>query len=221
MSYSKKTPKSQKQESDQFTWYYKQGPVNIPNPLYVTSIDPSFKNGNYAMRMEKLDFNSNGELSNITPLIFTRLNLGEHPHIELYRLFDSSKELLLKTNILLIERQLPENYQNIRIQQHTESWFFIELSKNTNQHFTILEMDPRFKGKALGAPKNLNSTGLKAWAIDEARRILVDRGDETSLKILDSCKTKKDDLSDTVVQSEAFYKSNLLRSTSNLTDLYI
>ena len=116
---------------------------------------------------------------------------------------DSLWDLLLQTHLIIIERQLPENYWGIRISQHIISYLLIKL-KDAPLLPMILEIDPRLKGKQLGIPSGLGKKEYKSRLIEKARELLSMRGDIVSSKILERYK-KKDDIADTVCQIEAVF----------------
>jgi hypothetical protein len=66
----------------------------------------------------------------------------------------------------------------------------------------IAEVDPKLKSKILKAPKGVD---LKKWSVEEAVKILKGRDDDNSIKIIEKTK-KKDDLADTVCQSQAWWQ---------------
>jgi hypothetical protein len=105
-------------------------------------------------------------------------------------------------HFIIIERQLPQNYKTTRIAQHTITYFCLRI-RDTPLLAAIVEVDPKLKGKILGAPKGINDKQLKTWAVEKARELLTIRGDTFSLGVLDCFRNKQDDLSDTVCQIEA------------------
>jgi hypothetical protein len=66
-----------------------------------------------------------------------------------------------------------------------------------------VSINPKLKGRMLGAPKSLLGKQLKLWAQETAIKILTDRQELWSLSVISRHK-KKDDLCDTIVQLEAF-----------------
>ena len=104
---------------------------------------------------------------------------------------------------IIVERQLPQNYKASRIAQHTLSYFFLKL-KDSPLFPSIIEIDPKLKGKILGAPKNITDKQLKSWAIEKGTNLLNIRQDTYALTVLKQFKNKQDDLCDTICQIEAF-----------------
>ena len=185
-------------------------------PWYqVVSIDPARKN--YALRIERRYHNGW-----ITPVVFDKVSIESiqeegttlicHTYQVLTDFLNKYEQFYDECHFIIIERQLPQNYKATRIAQHSISYFSIRLH-NKPLLASIVEIDPRLKGKVLGAPKGINDKQLKSWAIEEARKLLTIRGDEFSLSILDFFRNKQDDLSDTVCQIEALFISWGLLST--------
>lgn len=133
--------------------------------------------------------------------------------------------------VLVIERQLPDNYKLVRIQQHVMTTFESILGHYRN--FSIVEIPARLKSKQNGADPNIKAHALKTWSIDAARMLFARRHDElgalslTKTRAVPKRKSKKaaqdreqpasgaaaeqplppqkiDDLADTVNQAEAF-----------------
>ena len=177
-------------------------------PYYqVVSIDPARKN--YAMRIERRY--NNGW---ITPIVFDKVSIEaidilggvtvHNTYQVLTSFLDKYREFYDDCHFIVVERQLPQNYRATRIAQHTISYFSLRLHDKPLLP-SIVEIDPKLKGKVLGAPKGINDKQLKTWAIEVARRLLTLRRDDFSLQVLDSFRNKQDDLSDTVCQVEALF----------------
>jgi len=116
--------------------------------------------------------------------------------------FLNSRDIDYSTcHCIMVERQLPENYIATRIAQHLLSYFML-VTCDKGVYPTIMEIDPRFKSKMLGAPANLNKTGLKAWAKEAASFLLNCRQDHDGMRLYGAIR-KQDDPADTIVQSEA------------------
>jgi hypothetical protein len=185
----------------------------------VVSIDPAWKN--FAIRISRRY--SDGKID--PPLLFAKYD---------FTLADKARDdtkdcvflgygaslvqfqqwlpLLRESHIIMIERQIPENYKATRMMQHALSFFMTHL-RDMPLMPMIMEVDPQLKGKMLGAPKGCRGTDLKNWAVEKALEILTVRDDQVSLAILAKNKRKMDDLSDTVVQEEAWFLYNGLPTT--------
>jgi len=119
-------------------------------------------------------------------------------------LLDRYINLIYNCHLIIIERQLSKNYKMVRFSQHIISYLIVKLMNNPCKT-VILEVDSKLKSRQLAAPKGLNAKEIKKWAIQLADRILKARQDQKSLSIIKSAKSKKDDLSDTVIQIEAIF----------------
>lgn len=131
--------------------------------------------------------------------------------INLSHYLDSIISQINECDFIIIEQQMKTNPMAQRLEQHCVSWLtFMYL--DTKQ---IIVFPARNKTQVLGAPKKLlDSKGKlkkmtkpqrKKWACDETAYILNLRDDIESLHFVFSLnKSKKDDLSDVVVQLNAF-----------------
>lgn len=131
--------------------------------------------------------------------------------IELSNYLESHMDEFDKCSFVVIEQQLKKNPMAQRIEQHCVSWFtFMYLDTKE-----ILIFPAKNKTQVLGAPKKLvNAKGKygkmtkaqrKKWACDETSHILGLRDDIDTLHFIFSLnRTKKDDLSDVIVQINAF-----------------
>lgn len=170
----------------------------------VVSVDPATKT--YTIRVERRYFTGQ-----IIPLHFVKVKLNPDPdatlmctaYDNLTNLLDSLMPLFEESHMFMVERQPPVNYKTVRISQHTLSYFMIKM-KNRPLLPLIIDVDPKLKGKQLGAPKGINEKQLKIWAVEKATELLLKRGDHYSLDIIHKT-TKKDDLADTVCQIEAVF----------------
>lgn len=177
------------------------------NYIQVVSIDPAINN--YAIRIEKRRHDGVIETIVFTKTKFTELESdGTHIINDLYykitKFLDKYKDLFLKSHYFIIERQLPLNYKAVRVSQHTISYFSL-LIQDQPLLSSIIEINPKVKSILLEAPPKLTSKQLKVWSVEKATNILRDRGDDYALQLL-SKEKKKDDLCDTVLQIEGFFK---------------
>lgn len=204
-----KVPKSQQPSKAPFTLFTPAGAwTNARTGIQVCSVDPARKN--YAIRIEK--WLPSGR---IVPVAFTKVSVQEEADPEIpdsvcatfaniTALLDGYAPLLAECHIFVVERQLPQNYFACRYAQHTLTYFMTRYAGGVLRP-TILEVDPKFKTKALGAPKGLNEKQIKAWTISYARPCLAARGDGWSIAVMNRTPKKQDDLADTVCQVLALF----------------
>lgn len=114
----------------------------------------------------------------------------------------------------LIERQMKENYQSVRIQQHVQTYLTFH-TKDIPLLPIIIEVNAQVKGRVLGCPSNLNKNGYKQWSAEKALQLLSDRNDTEGYEKLSNA-TKKDDLGDTVCMIEAMCVLLNFRLTSKV-----
>jgi hypothetical protein len=156
-------------------------PFDLTQDNFIFSIDPGKEN--FACRLEKRL--SNGE---IEPLIFVKIALSENALTDITTFLNNNEENLSKTNIMIVERQMPINYRMVRVSQHCETYF---LTKYRN--VSLLEISPKLK-----AEKKLTFT--------TALQILEQGKDFKSKELLEVMKKQKlkiDDLCDTICQIHA------------------
>lgn len=209
MSYfgAPKIPKSEKVDKTPYTLHY---PHTIPpesrlncNFCRVISIDPG--RVNFAFRMEDRFFDGT-----IRPIAFEKIAIKqiiEENNVTICGTYKNLTAFLEKfiefypyVRMIIIERQLPNNYQAVRISQHTISYYSMRLF-NSSLLPEIYEVAPTLKSSAFHKPK---SEDLKKWSVKMAIDFFQATSDHASLEILKKEK-KKDDLADTKTQIEALF----------------
>lgn len=215
MHYGLRINKTEAPDKTPYTIYYPHiKPVTERNwtqgYYQVASIDPARKN--YAIRVER-----RYEDGRIEPIVFDKFSIEsirfEGPNNEI--MINDAFQVLTRNlrqydtyfnqcHFIIIERQLPQNYKATRIAQHSISYFSLLLQDNPLLP-AIVEVDPKLKGKMLGAPRGITDKQLKSWAIEKGRELLNARGDVFSLGVLDHFNKKQDDLCDTICQIEAVF----------------
>lgn len=206
--YGLKIPKSQQPDKLDYTLYYPHTKkindrVWDQNYTQFISIDPALKN--LALRIERrykdgkivclfsAKYNpSNNCVTNNINNLYQNIN----------NILDEQQHYFIDTHFVIIEKQIPKNHNAVRIAQHLVTYFLINF-KNLPLCPSIIEVDPKLKGKMLGAPKNINERQLKLWSIEKAIELATKREDEYTLTLLKKTK-KKDDLADVLCQIEAF-----------------
>lgn len=219
--YQRKTPKSQKPYN---SVYVSHNPHTVslnkrkwPKRIRIISIDPGWTY--YAIRVEERNPSKPGE---IKTLHFDKIglkkdeqNLSDDLICPMYtyitNYLDKYLDLFKTCHVVIIEKQLPVNYKAVRMSQHTLTYFMTHLKNIEPNLAMFFEVNPKLKGKELGAPPHLNERGIKLWAIEKAKDLLDMREDKIGLDIMNrkdprtKRKEKKDDLADTVCQIEAFF----------------
>src|SRR3990167_39773 len=208
-----KAPKAEQEEKTPYTLYNPHSldqSKRVWNSDYyqVISVDPAYRN--FGLRIERR--HTDGR---IIPLVFLRANLAinitkDSPELlstairSASDLLDELSHFFQDCHLVIIERQLHENYKSLRVSQHVLTYFLIKM-KDMPLLPTILEINSKLKTQELGAPKGLNKNQIKEWSVLKARQLLEWRDDKDSLKIMNQGKRKQDDLADCVCMIEALF----------------
>ncbi len=188
--------------------------------IRIISIDPGTKH--LAIRIEKRILNKNlveSEKSNGHNVITEYMhifNLSSYTEDELkvsrllgaiYTALDSLNSYFNQLHIVIVEKQMPQNQKMVRMATAIHMYFACKL-RDSPLLPLIIELDPKVKTRFLLAPSDIKGhySKTKAWGIKKALEILKVRGDTNTIDMITNCKgvNKKDDLADTIIQSEAF-----------------
>jgi hypothetical protein len=180
--------------------------VPFPEKKIIFSIDPG--RVNFACRLEERK-----EDGTIEGLLYVKKRFEEL--LDINRFFDENQELLSKTTICIVEKQMSINYTMIRVAQHVETYFLTKYPS-----VAVYEISAKLK---VG----------KEETIETAKKILSKGNDKTSVELLERLgnpqkqagqrkpkKEKLDDLCDTVCQIEAFM-NEMKRLEFKVTQGYI
>jgi hypothetical protein len=177
--------------------------------LQIVSIDPAVVN--LALRIERRYTNRPPEVVH-----FDKVTLTDDPEVPLALALHTWLMTLdhefSESHVFLIENQLRQNPWATRVDGHLCA-FFLARYAGRGLHPLVAEVSPKLKSKQLNAPKGED---LKKWSVEKATAILTERGDVTSLAILDGFK-KKDDLADVICQSESWCQKFLKPETLIVT----
>ncbi len=185
----------------------------------VVSIDPA--EIDLAFRIEKRDYDG----VNVKTEVFVKWDMSMYStaytntdtsyiYSHLMGELDKYTDLFKETHLVLIERQMAINFRMVRFSMCLISYFLRKMRKGIYLPM-IYEIDSQLKSKQLGAPKGFRGVQLKEWGIEVSLHILEYRRDTISYNIIKNEKSvgKKDDLADTVIQIEAFFKYMGLETT--------
>lgn len=212
--FNKKTPKKEAQGKDYLTFHLRSSyPTEHWTGQYinVVSIDPGIVN--FGFRIETRL--SNGQVNTIELIrkCFSKEIITEGNYMSLYsdisRWLDQYINYFSQCHIFIIERQLAENYQSVRVSQHIITYLLFLLSKSPITPI-LVEIDAKAKYKYLDAPTGYTATVLKQWGTEYAIELLKSRNDHAALNLILGTKgvrkqKKQDDLCDTILQIEAFW----------------
>jgi hypothetical protein len=208
--YATRTPKSQKPDSNAYI-IHKIHSIDESNRDWtqgykiIISIDPGIKN--FALRIEKRYDNGYIEVLGFDKIDFSSYETGKDNvsalYLEITRYLDTYIDIYRMCHVVVMEKQLPQNYKMVRTSQHVISYFSFVL-RDIETLPLLIEFDAKLKTKLLGCPPNLNLKGKKEWTIAKVMVMLEERGDMESLSVIKNApKRKQDDLSDIVAQIEA------------------
>lgn len=197
------------------------------NYYQVISIDPSIENFGFRIERRYLNIDDPTVTGKIDTLVYERITFesktnkttktgrviggivdNSNYYYQLYdyitRYLDQYSNYFPTTHFIIMEEQLPQQYKCVRVSQHVISYFLLRKDRFTLcPHF--IELNSDIKYSALGCPKGLNTDFKKKWGQNVAYELSNRRKDTVALDILDS-NTKLDDLADTLIQIEAWFK---------------
>ncbi len=179
----------------------------------VVSIDPGI--ANFAICIERRY--SNGVIQTIE-LSNTKIIHDSKNDITLYYKVNEHLNQFLNIfkscHFILIEKQMSKNHKCTKLFQHLITYFMMVCATNRNVPY-ITELTSTFKSRQFGI-KGLKRPELKRWGEEKAYELLTIRGDGYAIDVLNSYadnKKKIDDMTDTIIQSEAFFNSIGFRDT--------
>lgn len=176
---------------------------------YITTISIDIGVKNFAFRMERRWRHPESHMY-VVKLETLSFDLASFP-----KRFDEKKRSILfksitefimnpcrsqyypDVHLLVVERQIEFAPTNIKIQQHIMSFM-----SAAYPHITIVDLNNKVKSAALGGPKGREE--LKAWSVMMAYHYMRYHDRLESVALLDGMSDKNDDISDTIVQLEAF-----------------
>jgi hypothetical protein len=206
-------PKASKRETPDNNKFTIHTRTKDPNPtsclvkkrdLIVVSADPATDNFGFAIEQ----WFSDGRVITLgfEKVKFDREILESGSSIlynQIYDFLDKYKSIYPKCDLFIIERQMAINYKATRVAQTVFS-YYIGVSRLMSTNVLTIEIDPKIKGKILGAPKGCSKKELKAWGVELCINLFKLRGDTEGNRILHSYGKKMDDLADTRIQILAF-----------------
>lgn len=187
--------------------------LKLRNQPYITVISIDIGVVNFGFRMERRWRHPDSE-SYVVGIETLSFDLASFPK----RFDENKRSMLFKTitdflmdpkrsqhypdvHLLIIERQIEISPTNIKIQQHIMSYM-----SAAYPNITIIDLNNKVRGAALGGPRGREE--LKAWSVAMAYHYMRYHNRLESVTLLDSMgdTNKCDDISDAIVQIEAFCK---------------
>jgi hypothetical protein len=174
--------------------------------IQIAAIDPGIKNCGVCIERRW----SSGYVETV---MLARINflVGDLPTADTIYYTYAIRELRKYLPVLelcqyvLIESQLPVNYDMVRMSTHIISFLMMSL-ENKGCKPMICEVDAYFKSRILNAPPKMKKPELKKWCRDYMLERYKERGDELSHNLLKSAK-KFDEISDTACYIEGWWKA--------------
>ena len=178
--------------------------------LLDTAFKPTPKTtlGEEYMQMVQ-DIHSNGTLLLLDNVDLTKgvkqpkgQAIGADVYLEMYTVLDQYRELWDTCHVFVIEQQMGfgnrRNTMALKLAQHCYSYFAM-LYRGSKEIYEI----PAYQKTRVFTKSKLNDSQRKKWAVTRAVEILQSRQDSKHLDLIKSRK-KKDDLSDVIVQAQAY-----------------
>lgn len=195
--------------------------------IQITAIDPGIKN--CAIRTERRTY-KDGKL-HVQTLIqskidFTYTEDEDNTNDTFYytQVLDHLSQFIpyfQTSHYILIESQLPINYDLVRMSQHLITYIMLYI-KDQGLRPLIIEIDPKFKSRLFNAPPKMTKDELKKWAWENALKILKEHGDNDTVKVILEAK-KKDDHGDVVCYTEGWWSvltNGMYNPPVNATELF-
>jgi hypothetical protein len=172
-------------------------------------IDPGVRN--CAVRIANYNIIS-GKITTVLQKIFdfTKTKKGDEERVgretfhytNMNSVLSEYVDYFIWSHYIVIESQLPINYDLVRMSQHLISFFTHKIADKGYRPL-IIEIDAKMKSQPFGAPK-MKKPELKKWCRNKAIEILTARGDVETANFIASCK-KADDHGDTVCYEEVWW----------------
>jgi len=181
--------------------------------MTVISIDPGKKN--LGFRIERRA--RSGGVTTVEVLVYDRVDFTSHQNSSDYSTYYRGISsylrqydyLLKNVHVVIIEKQMHSNIDMRVIASHFRS-YYIEKLRELPLYPYLIEVSAKMKTNQLTRPGTkipLEGKKNKDWAVEKALQLSFIRKDWVSfLKIIKEPASKRDDLSDTLVQIEALCK---------------
>lgn len=175
---------------------------------------------NFAFCIERVDMNHRGATfkdvclnGTITHLVKTDLIPSEKnvdPASTFFTFMDKNKTLWDGCNIFVIEQQIKANYYALRLSYYLEAY----LKLNYANFKMVSTFSSRSKTKLFEKHFMVSECGSKLarkkLCIQQAKQILMDRGDHKHLAMVNN-EPKQDDLCDVICQLQAYKWSKMVK----------
>lgn len=183
------------------------------NFLVGVFVDPGIKN--CAIRIAHYDLDTGAKTTRLqlnfdfthesltTEFVTTGYGIDTIYYTNVSKALDEYSELFRWAHYIVIESQLPINYDLVRMSQHITTYLMMTV-KDKGFRPLIIEIDPKLKSRMLGAPPKMTKPQLKVWCKNKAVAILRERGDTVTADMIEKVR-KGDDHGDTVCYEEIWW----------------
>jgi hypothetical protein len=165
--------------------------------FFIVALDPAIKN--FGMSIESRSWD--GEASTVSLFKFgvrtERKNNKTKLFTDLTKTLDEYEEWWPHISLVIVEKQMTKNPDATQIAYYATSYFLFNCPDAI-----VVEINPKLKTKVLGGPTGY--AAVKRWSVVKGKEILRERNDKFGLSQLKG--EKLDDMTDTLVESEAFIK---------------
>ena len=207
-NFRRKIPEVEKEDIAKFTNYslHKERTAWKDSYVQFVSVDPAIKH--YAFRIERR--HKDGRIETV---VFWKRDFSEssNRYADLIRVLDMHVTEYAKTHVFIVEKQMRENYQSVRIAQQTLVYFSM-VTRNSLLRPDVIEINNGLKYTCNDAPTGRTESYKKKWSVEKVQEILVERKDDFGLRVLREhvarTKDKGDDLADTILQINAYCQLN-------------
>ena len=175
--------------------------------IQIMAIDPGIKN--CGVRIERRWSSGHVETAMLARINFL-ISEGTAPGDTVYytnsiKILRDYLPIMELCQYIIIESQLPINYDMVRMSTHIISFLMMNL-ENKGCKPMICEVDAYFKSRILQAPTKMSKPELKKWCREYALNLLESRGDTEAREMMLKA-GKQDDMGDVVCYCEGWWKA--------------
>lgn len=179
----------------------------------IVSIDPGIVD--FAFRIERRYKNGkiktlviDVESFDVTP---DKSDMTYYFPISVELFLDKYRKYYKDTHFFIVERQLYVSHRTSLAAHQSLVYFMNYCRKHSSKNRYIIDLNSKMKTNALNAPAGMNQVWTKKWGVAKAKELLKLRKDRKGLsevaKYESTAVSKLNDVTDTIIQIEAFFAS--------------